>query len=216
MGISRFRRSVDLTRDASSFSVRRDRQILFLVGEKTTPHQPVAKGTCVQQTAAGSAVTVRDNPKLRMWCRRCMGCFSIYNKVIIKEASQSIAWLVPMVLTDLVLEHSRERGPYIIYLADAPMEIRMHRSWSWSTCPWCLLAYRVCVGQGLHYRRYNIYQWAPVTIISWKSVKNRQNRLVKRPKFKKMKFNNLLSIIDANWTIYRFAYWKYILAVEKK
>jgi hypothetical protein len=30
------------------------------------------------------------------------------------------------------------------------------------------------------------------------SVKNRQNRSVNRPKFKKIKFNNLSSIIDAN------------------
>ena len=69
--------------------------------------------------------------------------------------------------------------------------------------------------QGLHYRRYNIYQWALVTIIGWKSVKNRQNRSVKELKFKKTKIDNLSSIIDANRTIYRFAYWKYVLAMEK-
>ena len=39
--------------------------------------------------------------------------------------------------------------------------------------------------QGLHYRPYIIYQWAPVTIIGWKSVKNCQNRSVKGSKFKK-------------------------------
>ena len=69
-------------------------------------------------------------------------------------------------------------------------------------------------GSRLHYRPYSIYQWASVTIIDWKSVKNRQNRSVKGPKFKKMKIDNLSSIIDANRTIYRFSYWKYVLAVE--
>ena len=66
--------------------------------------------------------------------------------------------------------------------------------------------------QGLH---YTIYQRAPITIIGWKSVKDRQNRSVKGPKFKKTKIDNLSSIINAIRMIYRFAYWKYVLAVGK-